>query len=80
MGWRCKHKGGIEVISNAKTEVFAWRLPRAGTCGVPEADVFFAAFDNMCEVLEQSVAVNKKMGISLFRILDFKEHLRSSPP
>lgn len=42
------------MISNAKTEVFAWRLPRAGTCGVPEADTFFAAFDNMCEVLEQS--------------------------
>ena len=31
-----------------------WRLPRAGTCGVPEADTFFAAFDEMCEVLEQS--------------------------
>ena len=41
------------MISNAKTNVSVWRLPRAGTCGVPEADAFFAAFDGMCEVLEK---------------------------
>lgn len=41
------------MISNAKNNVSAWRLPRAGTCGVPEADAFFAAFDDMCEVLEK---------------------------
>ena len=82
------------MISNAKNNVFAWRLPRAGTCGVPEADVFFAAFDRMCEVLEQFadeipadmrrqiegacadfVAVNKKMGITRFCILDFRVHM-----
>lgn len=42
------------MISSTKPDIFAWRLPRAGTCGVPEADVFFAAFDEMCQVLEQS--------------------------
>ena len=42
------------MISSTKTNIPTWRLPRAGTCGVPEVDVFFAAFDNMCEVLEQS--------------------------
>lgn len=41
------------MISSTKTGVPAWRLPRAGTCGVPEADTFFSAFDDMCEVLEQ---------------------------
>ena len=77
-----------------KTDGNTWRLPRAGICGVPEADVFFAAFDNMCEVLEQSadeipanyraqietacadfVAMNEKMGISPFCILDFESHI-----
>ena len=41
------------MISSTKTGVPAWRLPRDGTCGVPEADAFFAAFDDMCEVLEK---------------------------
>lgn len=41
------------MISSAKTDDNTWRLPRAGACGVPEADTFFAAFDDMCEVLEQ---------------------------
>lgn len=41
------------MISTTKPSVPAWRLPRAGTCGVPEADAFFAAFDGMCEVLEK---------------------------
>ena len=82
------------MISSAKNGVSAWRLPRAGTCGVPEADAFFAAFDEMCGALEQCadeipadyrarietacadfVAMNEKMGISPFCILDFKEHI-----
>ena len=82
------------MISNAKTNVSVWRLPRAGTCGVPEADAFFAAFDGMCEVLEKFageipanyrarieaacadfVAVNEKMGITPFCILDFERHI-----
>ena len=82
------------MISSTKTNIPTWRLPRAGTCGVPEVDVFFAAFDDMCEALEQStdeipadyharieaacadfVAMNEKMGISPFCILDFKEHI-----
>lgn len=41
------------MISSTKTNIPAWRLPRVGTCGVPEADAFFAAFDGMCEVLEK---------------------------
>lgn len=41
------------MISSTKTNIPAWRLPRAGACGVPEADAFFAAFDGMCEVLEK---------------------------
>lgn len=82
------------MISSTKTGVPAWRLPRAGTCGVPEVDVFFAAFNKMCEAVEQSVdeipadyrarteaacadfvAMNEKMGISPFCILNFKEHI-----
>ena len=84
------------MISNAKTNVSVWRLPRAGTCGVPEADAFFAAFDEMCEVLEQFadeipadyrarieaacvdfVAMNEKMGISPFCVLNFRGYIDS---